>query len=93
MRDRKTNPEVRSVLIPEDLWEWLGEYAKKKGAPRSTMIRMILTEFRNKEEEQHPKEKMKEGPISPQKTSETMSIKDLANKINQMKEEGGGKGG
>lgn len=51
MRERKTNPEVRSVLIPEDLWKWLGKYSQKKGAPRSTMIRMILTEFRNKEEQ------------------------------------------
>ena len=51
MKERKTNSDVRSVLIPEDLWEWIGKYSQKKGAPRSTMIRMILTEFRKKEEQ------------------------------------------
>lgn len=43
MSERKTNPEVRSVLIPEDLWEWLGEYSQKKGR----------TSFHNDKDDSH----------------------------------------
>ncbi len=56
-RTRKGNPEQRSIIIPQDLWDWITKYGEGIGITSTvTTIRMILTEFRSRKEKEAKEE-------------------------------------